>query len=63
MKTFEDCLTFIENKLGLQLLDCQKEMLQKLYENEHYYFLPGRDYGRIIFLTAAKLLGEMKKEN
>jgi hypothetical protein len=63
MKTFEDCLAFIENELDLQLLAYQKEMLQKLYENEHYYFLPGRDYGRTIFLTAAKLLEEMKRES
>ena len=63
MKTFEDCLSFIENELGLQLLSCQKEMLQKLYENEHYYFLPGRAYGIETFLKAAKLLEEMKEEN
>lgn len=63
MKTYEDCLAFIENELGLKLLTCQKKMLQKLYKNEHYYFLPGRDYGRTIFLTAAKLLEEIKKEN
>ena len=62
-KSFEDCLDFIENQLGLQLLACQKEMLQKLCENKHYYFLPGRTCGRTIFLEAAKLLEEMKKEN
>jgi hypothetical protein len=61
-KTFEDCLSFIENELGLQLLTCQKEMLQKLYENEYYYFLPGRAYGRETFLKAAELLEEIKKE-
>lgn len=61
--TFEDCRDFIENQLGLQLLDCQKEMLQKLYKNEHYYFLPGRAYGIATFLKAAELLEGMKKEN
>lgn len=62
-RSFEDCLAFIEYELDLQLLTCQKEMLQRLYENEHSYFLPGRDYGKTIFLEAAKLLEEMKKEN
>lgn len=62
-KTFEDYLYFIERQLGLQLLSYQKEMLRKLYENEHYYFLPGGTYGRETYLNAAKLLDEMKKEN
>lgn len=61
-KSFEEYIDFIENELGLQLLAYQKEMLQRLYENEHYYFLPGRDYDRTVFINAAKLLEEIKKE-
>ena len=60
---FEDYLSFIEDSLGIQLLSYQKEMLQKLYENKYYYFLPYKDYGKTILLTTAKLLEEMKKEN
>lgn len=64
VKTFEDCLSFIENQLGVQLLAWQKEALQKIYENELYYYIPGgRGCGKTTFVKAAQLLEEIKKEN
>ena len=61
--TFEDCLTFIENELGIQLLDCQKCILQKMYENKQYYFGPARRIGITTLDKAMILLEELKKEN
>lgn len=64
MKAFEDCLAFIEDQLGVYLLDWQKESLRMIYENKSYYFISGgRCCGRTIFKKAAELLEEMKKEN
>lgn len=62
MKTFEDCLDFIENKLGCQLLSCQKEFLRQIYERKTYYWLPFRS-GKQLTIEAAKLLVELMKEN
>ena len=59
---FEDCIDFIENKLGLQLLTYQKEFLRQMYEGKTYYHLPFRS-GKTIFIEAAKILEEFKKEN
>ena len=64
MKTFEDCLIFIENQLGAPLLIWQKEVLRMIYENKpDCYRLPGRGCGRTVFKKAAKLLEEIKKED
>ena len=45
MKTFEDCLDFIENTLGCQLLDYQKIILCNEFEGKHYYYYGGRIHG------------------
>lgn len=63
MKTFEVCLSFIENELGVQLLAWQKEALQHMYENKPYYFIPGRGGGLTMFNKAQILLEVYKKEN
>lgn len=62
--TYEVCLAFIENELGIQLLDCQKDLLKQTLESETYYFLPSRFYGRRLYLENLKLLSELLiKEN
>lgn len=62
--TYEDCLAFIENDLGIQLLDRQKDLLKKMLESETYYFLPSRFCGRRFYLENFKLLNELlTKEN
>lgn len=63
MKTFEDCLAFIEDQLGLQLLDFQKDFLKKLYENENYITIYGRHSGKMILRYAIMLMEIYKKEN
>ena len=62
-KTFEDCVVFIENQLGLCLLAWQKESLRMIYENKPCYFLPGRGCGLTVFNKAAKLLEELMEDN
>jgi hypothetical protein len=64
MKTFEDCLGFIENTLGCKLLDYQKIILRNTYEGKHYWYYPGRKYGLQLLLEANRILKEeMNKEN
>lgn len=62
MKTFEDCLFFIENTLGIYLLSWQKEVLQKMYENKPFYYRPCRGIGLTTLEKAAILMIEFKKE-
>ena len=61
--TFEGHLSFIENELSIKLLDWQKEVLQKIYENNPYYFRPARGIGITTLNKAMILLEELKKEN
>lgn len=63
MKTFEDCLAFIENQLGVHLLLWQKEALRLIYEHERFYLIPNARCGKAIFVKAAQLLKEINKEN
>lgn len=63
MKTFEDCLAFIENQLGVHLLLWQKEALRLIYENKRFYLIPNTRGGKTTFVKAAQLLEEIKKEN
>ena len=60
--TFEDCLTFIEDNLGIQLLTWQKEVLRAIYENKPYYYRPARGMGISTLEKAVILLAEFKKE-
>lgn len=63
--TYEDALTFIENKLGIQLLQFQKEVLRIMYENYPCYSYMIHNYkGKSITTEAAKLLNQLlTKEN
>ena len=62
--TYEDALSFIENELGIELLDSQKEVLKKILEGKTYYFLPSRFCGRRLYLENLKLFSELlTKEN
>ena len=63
MKTFEDCLTFIENELGIYLLAWQKEALRAIYEDRPYYYRPARGIGMTTLDKAVVLLAEFTKEN
>ena len=63
MRTVEDCLTFIEDELGLQLLDVQKEMLYKLWKDKPYYYYPNKCCGFSTLNSARILLEILKKEN
>lgn len=63
-KTFEDYLSFIEDELGIQLLDWQKEFLQQIYNGKTPYYMPGRAIGRKTVGKAEKILNKlMAKEN
>lgn len=63
MKTFEDCLAFIENQLGVQLLDFQKDVLKKLYDNENYVIIYARHSGKMILRYAITLMEIYKMED
>jgi hypothetical protein len=60
--TFEACLLFIEDKLGVQLMSCQKDMLKKMYDNEFIYYIPGRMTYKRVFLQGLEILKELMKE-
>lgn len=62
--TFEECLDFIENKMGLELWESQKVLLRKQYENPNYYYCTNRFYGLHMVYQAMQILKEqMDKEN
>jgi hypothetical protein len=62
--TFEDYLSFIEDKLGLQLLSWQKDFLQKMYNGEYDCYMSGRGIGKTVAYKAGEILKElMNKEN
>ena len=63
MKTFEDCLIFIENELGFPLLAWQKEVLRAIYEDRPYYYRPARGIGMTTLDKAVILLAAFKEEN
>lgn len=62
--TYEDALLFIENELGIQLLQFQKEFLRMMFEKETSYFVPSRFCGRRLYLENFKLINQLlTKEN
>ena len=64
MRSFEDCIDFIENKLGIQLFDCQKEIIRRIYENPNLYIALPRLHGRYQDLQVLMLFYElMTKED
>ena len=60
--TFEGCLDFIENKLGIQLLSWQRDFLQKIYNGEYAYYMLGRGTGKKVAFEAQKILKELMEE-
>jgi hypothetical protein len=56
MKTFEGYLAYIEDELGITLLDWQKEFLQAVYECRPLYYYPSRGMGRDTVMRALKIL-------
>lgn len=58
MKTFEDCLSYIENELGVQLLDWQKEALYYYHEHLYTYIHLPKASGKTVLKRAIKLLDE-----
>lgn len=56
IKDFEEYLDFIENKLGIQLLDWQKVVLQARCEGTPIYYYPSRGMGRDTVMHALKIL-------
>lgn len=63
MKSFEDCLGFIENELGCKLFDWQKTMLRAIYDGK-YPIVQGRLCGKFAAYRAAQLLKEeMEKKD
>lgn len=60
--TFEDCLSFIEDKLGLKLLSWQKDFLQKIYNGEYGRYMSGRGTGKKVAYEAQKILKELMEE-
>jgi hypothetical protein len=62
-KTYEDCLNFIEDNLGIQLRCWQKEVLRTIYENNPFYYRPASGVGITTLEEAVLLLEEFKKEN
>lgn len=61
--TFEDALTVLDSQ-GIQLFDCQKEILRIVLEKEASYFLPSRFCSRRLYLENLKLITQLlTKEN
>ncbi len=60
--TFEGCLDFIEDKLGIQLLSWQKDFLQKIYNGEYGCYMLGRGTGKRVAYEAGKILKELMEE-
>lgn len=56
-KHFEAYLTFIENELGVKLLDWQKIVLRAVYDGE-YPVVQGRLGGKLIAERATEMLKE-----
>ena len=62
--TFEDALTFIQDKLGINLLSYQIEFLRAMYENTSAYYAPVYRCGQRVTMESIKLLNEfLTKEN
>ena len=59
--TFEDKLKFIEEILGVHLLNWQREALKQMDKGEPMVYMNGRATGRKVFLKAAVLLNELNE--
>ena len=63
MKTnFEDKVCYIEEVLGVYLLDWQKKALKQIDEgNENAIWIPGKASGRTVYAKAVKILKMLNK--
>ena len=63
LKTFEDCLAFIEHELGIKLLSYQKTLLYEIYEGKQIYYMPARGSNKRILSQSIELLTHMVPTN
>lgn len=60
--TFEDKLNYIEQILGVHLLDWQKKALQQVDKGtEELIWIPGKASGRTVYMKAVKILHSLNK--
>lgn len=60
--TFEDKLNYIEQILGVHLLDWQKKALQQVDEGtEELIWIPGKGSGRTVYMKAVKILNQLNE--
>ena len=62
MNTYKDCINFIENKLGIQLLTYQKEFIRSFYEQQNLWIIYPRHCGRYESLQHLIIFYEIFKE-
>lgn len=61
--TFEEYLSFIEDKMDIKLFDWQKEVLRMIYEGKTYCYISGAPRcGITVFKDATKLFKELMNE-
>ena len=60
--TFEDCLDYINNKLGYKLLPVQEKMLRYCYENKNAYVYLARYTNKTYWIYVYNLLQEIKEK-
>ena len=58
MKSFEECINYIENKISCELLNYQKQVLRNEYEGKHYCYHFGRISGKYMLYCAILILKE-----
>ena len=58
---FEDKLEFIEEVLGLKLLDWQKKALKQVDEGKEMIWIPGKASGRTVYMKAVKILHQLNE--
>ena len=58
---FKDKLHYIEEVLGVHLLDWQRTALENMDKGEPMVYMNGRAIGRKVFLKAAILLNELNE--
>ena len=62
-----DKIEFIEKYYGIKLLDCQKEVIKKLLDEDilhpQLYILPARHAGRSVYLKTLEAILEWNRLN
>ena len=60
--TFEDKIKYIEQVLGVYLLDWQKKALKQIDEGkEELIWIPGKASGRTVYMKALRLLRQLNE--